>query len=425
MVTDEYPRHVAHISPCKSSAQFEADLEYLTKHYEVIGYEELCERRAGSEEQRARKNGSTSPALRSRLSALRPSVVLTFDDGYRECFEVVRPLLLKYKVPAIFFVTTDFIDNRQLFFRNKVSLCIDRILGLSESEWRVAADRVRCGLGSRFQVPGSSKSPLTPNTSHLAPNSSPTPETRYPTPANFIHWLKDLPHDDEPTINDVCQILDIDTHLFLREHRPYLTTAQIEQLIAEGFTIGAHGVTHARLSDLIGEEPRAGSEECSGVRDTGCESTSCSPVRSSLTPETRNPKPSAFTRHLPPFDSEIVDSCRVVAELTGRESVPFAFPFSGDGVPRADLAAIRDKHPHVAMIFDRRGFRADVEFVVHRIIADSPLATPEQGTSNLRALVHREYVREARAAISRARRSNGVPHRPTRVSHPASDTLCK
>jgi hypothetical protein len=44
MVTDEYPPHVAHVSPYKLATQFEADLRYLKRNYEIISCEELVER---------------------------------------------------------------------------------------------------------------------------------------------------------------------------------------------------------------------------------------------------------------------------------------------------------------------------------------------------------------------------------------------
>ena len=140
MVSKELPSHTAHIAPRKTPAQFEADLQYLTKHYEVISYDQLVERRGVSRKQRAEKNEASSSSFRP--SHHRPAVILTFDDGLREHLTVVAPLLKKLDIPAIFFITTDWIDNANLFYRHKVSLCIDRVLSLDESKLEEIAHQI-------------------------------------------------------------------------------------------------------------------------------------------------------------------------------------------------------------------------------------------------------------------------------------------
>src|SRR5689334_9863296 len=86
-VSDEQQPHVASLYRCKSIAQFRRDLTFLQRFYRVIGYHDLEGAHDGI-------NGA-------------PSVVITFDDGLVECHDVVRPLLLEYGVPAIFFITTE------------------------------------------------------------------------------------------------------------------------------------------------------------------------------------------------------------------------------------------------------------------------------------------------------------------------------
>lgn len=43
------------------------------------------------------------------------SVAVTFDDGYKDNFENAAPILLKYGIPATFFVTSGYINSQRVF----------------------------------------------------------------------------------------------------------------------------------------------------------------------------------------------------------------------------------------------------------------------------------------------------------------------
>lgn len=81
----------------KPADEFRADLEYLKSKYECISFSELCER------------------LRSNRRARRRSVVITFDDGYRDNFSEAVPVLKEAGVSATFFVATGFISTDREF----------------------------------------------------------------------------------------------------------------------------------------------------------------------------------------------------------------------------------------------------------------------------------------------------------------------
>jgi len=54
--------------------------------------------------------------LISRRDAIKPgTVVITFDDGYRDNILVAAPLLRKYNLPATFFVTSQYIGTNRIF----------------------------------------------------------------------------------------------------------------------------------------------------------------------------------------------------------------------------------------------------------------------------------------------------------------------
>lgn len=61
-----------------------------------------------------------------RASLPRNPVLISFDDGYRDNHDVVLPILLRHGVRATFFVATDYIERRRLYWWDRVSLVIGR-----------------------------------------------------------------------------------------------------------------------------------------------------------------------------------------------------------------------------------------------------------------------------------------------------------
>jgi hypothetical protein len=142
----------------------------------------------------------------------------------------------------------------------------------------------------------------------------------------FISWFEDLRLHDEPLINEVCRALDVNWQSFLIENKPYLTTDQIQQMHAEGFTIGAHTLSHRKLVDLSSDE----------------------------------------------IESEISSSTKIIADMTGQEIVPFSFPHSAWGLERDHLAQIRLRHANIGVLFDTKGLHQDVDFIHNRIWSERP-----------------------------------------------------
>ncbi|MBD0320412.1 MAG: polysaccharide deacetylase family protein, partial [Gemmatimonadetes bacterium] len=101
VVSERRLPHVANLYPYKSPEQFEADLVYLKRNFRVVSYADVVE-------------GRVEPN----------SVHISFDDGYSECFDVVRPLLLKHGLPCTFFISPPYLDNRRMYSFNKASLAL-------------------------------------------------------------------------------------------------------------------------------------------------------------------------------------------------------------------------------------------------------------------------------------------------------------
>jgi peptidoglycan/xylan/chitin deacetylase (PgdA/CDA1 family) len=85
--------------------EFTRELRFFQRHLDVISLTELL---AGTED----------PCLLPE----RPAVI-TFDDGYRDNYEVALPLLREMKLPACFFVCTSLIDQERIPWWDQVACC--------------------------------------------------------------------------------------------------------------------------------------------------------------------------------------------------------------------------------------------------------------------------------------------------------------
>jgi peptidoglycan/xylan/chitin deacetylase (PgdA/CDA1 family) len=82
-------------------AQFTYQIKYISNHFKIIDLNDLYNLNVRSQENYA---------------------AVTFDDGYKDNIDTALPILLKYRIPAMFFITTNFIDNNCLPWWDRVSM---------------------------------------------------------------------------------------------------------------------------------------------------------------------------------------------------------------------------------------------------------------------------------------------------------------
>lgn len=87
--------------------QFRRRMEMVARRFHVIGIDELC---------RALDGAPLPP---------NPALV-TFDDGYRSCFDVALPILREVGVRAVFFVATSFVERRRLYWWERIAYVVGR-----------------------------------------------------------------------------------------------------------------------------------------------------------------------------------------------------------------------------------------------------------------------------------------------------------
>lgn len=199
-VSDEALPHLRHIVKVKTSQQFSKDLDLLAKHFQFVTWDEFLSFQRG--ERKFKKK----------------VCLLTFDDGFREFYEIVLPILESKSVYAINFVNPAFIDNRNLMFRCKSSLLINSINKDS-------------------------------NLFHLLKEK---------LPSNSVDELKSnilkLKYDEVLLINELAKLSGLDFENYLKVQKPYLDLEQLKIITQKGFGIAAHSWDHPLYENLGLEE---------------------------------------------------------------------------------------------------------------------------------------------------------------------------
>src|SRR5271166_2454178 len=122
MISDERLAH-CRLYPHKNTQQFESDVLFAKDR--AVTYRRLVEHRLF---------GAPLP---------RNSLLFTFDDGFAECYDTVRPILLQHGVDGVFFVTTNLLDDRAAFLECTLSQC----LTAAELLPRDRVDALLCSAG--------------------------------------------------------------------------------------------------------------------------------------------------------------------------------------------------------------------------------------------------------------------------------------
>lgn len=151
-------------------------------------------------------------------------VAITTDDGFLENYTSIAPILNEYKIPATFFLINNCIDNKDLMWMNKL-LVIGNRTGLTQTRKRV------------YEILRD-KNILSVDKRDLSSIFSAIPMKRKEEIVNELWMTSQLPE-----LSD-----------FMAEHKPYMTSHQINELLSSGFTIGGHTFSHPRCSELSMEE---------------------------------------------------------------------------------------------------------------------------------------------------------------------------
>jgi peptidoglycan/xylan/chitin deacetylase (PgdA/CDA1 family) len=200
VVSDRDLPHIKHLYRVKTTAEFERDLDFFLKHYVPVDAIDLLASIKGT-------------------SKLPPNAfLLTVDDGFRECEEIIAPVLQRKGIPAIFFVCSGFINNADLSYRNKASLLHEHFLAHDDAALRKKTLNMLRNDGIEAD--------------------------------NIFQALHLISYAHRASLENIADLCNVSFAEFLAVEKPYMDSGQVRSLINKGFHIGAHSIDHPVYSLL-------------------------------------------------------------------------------------------------------------------------------------------------------------------------------
>ena len=196
-VAEQQPPHLAHVYRVRTPKEFEQDMDLLLKEFEPVSLGDYLSRPD-------KDKGKTT-------------MVLSFDDGLKECHTHIAPLLKKKGIPAVFFLNNSFIDNKGLFYRYKASLLVHRVKEDSKARKQ-------------------------------------TSEILKIKDEQLEKFLMMIGFNQRDLIDALAEKAGLDFAKYLNQSPVYLNSNEVEDLIKWGFEIGGHSTEHMDFTLLNDSE---------------------------------------------------------------------------------------------------------------------------------------------------------------------------
>jgi peptidoglycan/xylan/chitin deacetylase (PgdA/CDA1 family) len=201
IVSDRPVLHIQNLYTFRSLNQFTKDMEVLLRYYRPLSLQDLLEGLAG------------------RQAIPRDSFFLSFDDGLRECREIIAPVLAKKGIPATFFLCSAFVDNKELAYDFKKSLLVERLKHCSRVKLLSRPLAKILGIGAQDET-------------------------------NIMAAVLEVNYPRRHVLDQLATLLECDFSEYLLNERPYLNSTQVRELLGMGHAIGGHSIDHPRYADL-------------------------------------------------------------------------------------------------------------------------------------------------------------------------------
>lgn len=194
--------HIESLYKTRTPKEFKSDLDYLSKHFNSIEPKKAFQ------------------IYKEKLQPQKPSFLLSFDDGLSGFYNNEAPILIEKGIPAVIFLNTAFIDNKDLFYRYKASLLISHLKDNPETIRLIKVFFADNGIVKN----------------------------------DVFEALLSIKYTNMDLLDKAAKICDYSFKEFLEAKKPYLTTEQINELSKKGFLFGAHSIDHPKYSEISIDE---------------------------------------------------------------------------------------------------------------------------------------------------------------------------
>ncbi len=201
LISDKEVVHIKHLYKIRSIKEFNRDLDFFLKEFELLDPTELI----------ASNNVS--------VMKKKPCFLLTFDDGLSQFYDIVAPILMQKGIPAICFINTGFIDNKDLHYKFKISVLLEQLTKKSLLKSQKAFIK---SIASELSI-------------------------QFDEEYRFLLKIK---YSERYCLDKIASILGIDFQEYLEKNKPFMDTEQIKYLIRQGFLFGSHSIDHPLYSEL-------------------------------------------------------------------------------------------------------------------------------------------------------------------------------
>ncbi len=208
VVSGDHPADTFAYRNTVSVRAFRQQIQFIARHFHPLSVADLLE---------YHKKGTSVPPQ---------SVLVTFDDGYRNNWTLAAPVLTEYGVSAMFAVTTDYVGRTDVLWPDELNL---RVLGWPEATIPYPSNEVESATmalplqePARIQMADKIRNACKriPETARLA----------------YLNKLRELPS----TFMDERD----------RELYDFLTWDEVRSLASAGFNIASHTVSHPIMTQI-------------------------------------------------------------------------------------------------------------------------------------------------------------------------------